>query len=570
MSYCFNPACECPQNLANAQFCQSCGSNLVLHPNDEEISAVSRYRGLKLIGQGGFGRTVLAVDESQPLQPQFVIKQLFPQSSNYATRLAQFRQEAQQLQRLGQHSQIPVGFSHFEHQGYFYLVQEFIEGQNLAQELLKKGIFNELKIRQLLKDLLPVLDYIHHHHVIHRDIKPENIIRRRGSRFNQEGSLVLVDFGAAKLVQERHLPKTETVIGSAAFTAPEQLMGKAVFASDIYSLGVTCIHLLTGISPFDLFDSREGHWVWRDYLKSPVSPELGQVLDKMLQGATNHRYHSAQAVLRQLQPRPVYVGAFPALNRTSEISLHSEQEIDSNPEIITEELIEPTVPFSATKIPRNSIQEQLQQAVFKYPVQLQVNWIKKNQLIVVINRLENDSVNYVNIARLIRQELSKMQLKTLQRVKLLGRVQGHTVPEWKMVLRVGYKTRLKKKIEAVQAHPFYQHFKQLQSQSFWREKLQDRGFILDVLMASMIGFIFCFKLAIIHPILGLFIALGFLKTKHQIAQHRELAINPLFGTVTTLFIVLGASNWRLIHQDFYSIIMAGLFLSLPLVYSKAD
>lgn len=80
------------------------------------------------------------------------------------------------------------------------------------------------------------------------------------------------------------------------YTAPEQLMGKAVFASDLYSLGVTCIHLLTDVPPFDLFDSAEGNWVWRDYLKTPVSDQLGSILDKMLHGATRHRYHSSSNI----------------------------------------------------------------------------------------------------------------------------------------------------------------------------------------------------------------------------------------------------------------------------------
>jgi serine/threonine protein kinase len=106
-------------------------------------------------------------------------------------------------------------------------VQEFIEGKNLAQELLEKGTFDEYKIRQLLKDLLPVLGFIHRHHIIHRDIKPENIIRRRASRIDQAGGLVLVDFGAAKQVTERLLPQTATVIGSAAFTAPRTVNGKS-------------------------------------------------------------------------------------------------------------------------------------------------------------------------------------------------------------------------------------------------------------------------------------------------------------------------------------------------------
>ncbi|MGB3533051.1 MAG: serine/threonine-protein kinase [Microcoleaceae cyanobacterium] len=570
MSYCFNPACEHPQNRSDHQFCESCGSGLVLnfHPGNETLAP--QYRGLKLIGRGGFGRTFLAVDRSQPLQPRCVIKQFLPQFSHSKANVARFRQEAQQLQHLGQHRQIPAGISDFEFNGYFYLVQEFIEGKNLAQELLEKDTFDENKIRQLLKDLLPVLEFVHRHNIIHRDIKPENIIRRRASGVNQAGGLVLVDFGAAKQVTERLLPQTATIIGSAAFTAPEQLMGKAVFASDLYSLGVTCIHLLTGVSPFDLFDGQEGTWVWRDYLKNPVSLELGQVLDKMLQGATNHRYHSAKAVLRQLQPRSQYVAAFPALKNNIKKSVNSEDESSDQSIALLEPVPQPNYRLLPAQNCTNLIQDKLQQAVEKYPIQLQVNWQKQHQLIVVINRLENEPINYMAVARTISQELTQLNIAVIHRVKILGRIQGQTVPEWKIALKVGYKTQVKKKLKACQTHPLYQKAQQLQHQSFWSEKLQDREFILDSLMGLMIGFIFSFKVVILHPVLGILIALGFIKIKQNTKQRGELAINQLFATVATLFVVLGASSWKLIHQDFYSIILAGLFLSLPIFYTKTD
>jgi serine/threonine protein kinase len=569
MSYCFNPACEHPQNLADHQFCESCGSGLVLYPTGNDGMEGTQYRALKLIGQGGFGRTFLAVDQSQPLQPRCVIKQFLPQSSNAQTTVARFRHEAQQLQHLGQHRQIPAGISDFESQGYSYLVQEFIAGKNLAQELLEKGTFDEYKIRQLLKDLLPVLGFIHRHHIIHRDIKPENIIRRRASRIDQAGGLVLVDFGAAKQVTER-LPQTATVIGSAAFTAPEQLMGKAVFASDIYSLGVTCIYLLTGISPFDLFDGQEGTWVWQDYLKTPISIELGQILDKMLQGATNRRYHSAKAVLRQLQPRSQYVAAFPALKDRTKKPLNSEEETLSEATDLLENVPAAKVTALIPQKSPNLIQEKLQKAVKNYPIKLQVNWLKKNQLIVVINRPENEPINYLPIARLISHELAKLDLAAIQRVKILGRIQGQTVPEWKIVLKVGYKTQVKKKLQACQSHPLYQKVQKFQHKSFWIEKLHHREFILDTLMGLMIGFIFSFKIVILHPIVGIFIALGFLQIKHNAMQRGELAMTPLFGTVATLFVVMGASSWKLIQEDFYSIILAGLFLALPIFYTNTD
>ena len=295
MSYCLKFACFHPQNPENVSYCLSCGSKLLLQ----------RYRVLKPIGQGGFGRTFLAVDESNLSKPRCVIKQFFSlnQSANNQQKAAElFHQEALRLNALGKHAQVPELIDYFEQDGYQYLVQEFIDGQNLAQELTEEGAFNELQIRSLLSDLLPVLQFVHDHQVIHRDIKPANIIRRRSDE-----QLVLVDFGAAKYATGTALAQTGTVIGSAEYTAPEQTRGKAVFASDLYSLGVTCIHLLTQIPPFDIFDSSEDAWVWRCYLGYPVSESLGLVIDKLLQNATKRRYQSAQAVLRELNSQQTQV-----------------------------------------------------------------------------------------------------------------------------------------------------------------------------------------------------------------------------------------------------------------------
>ena len=288
MSKCLNP--DCLQTNSKTTFCQKCGSKLLL---------TDRYRALEILGQGGFGRTFLAVDEHKPSQPYCVIKQFLPQAqgtNNQEKAGELFKQEAIQLEHLGKHQQIPELFAYLIQDNRQYLVQEYIEGQNLAQELAQTGAFSEDKIINLLGDLLPVLAFIHQKLVIHRDIKPENIIRRK-----IDNKLFLVDFGAAKAATITALAVTGTVIGSAQYTAPEQAMGKPTFASDLYSLGVTCIHLLTNIEPFDLFDVSESDWVWRDYLKVKINNTLGQVLDKLLQQGTRKRFQTAQEVLEALQ-----------------------------------------------------------------------------------------------------------------------------------------------------------------------------------------------------------------------------------------------------------------------------
>jgi serine/threonine protein kinase len=196
----------------------------------------------------------------------------------------------------GQYPSIPTFLDYFEQDGFQYLVQEFIEGQNLAEILKTDQVFKESEVKALLETMLETIDFLHHRQIIHRDIKPANIIQTLNGRF------VLVDLGAAKLMTGTALGQTGTVIGSAEYVAPEQLRGKAIFASDLYSLGATCVTLLTGMSPFSLFDTSTGSWEWRDYLvQNPVSDSLGQVLDRLLIGPTNQRYGSAKSVLSDLE-----------------------------------------------------------------------------------------------------------------------------------------------------------------------------------------------------------------------------------------------------------------------------
>jgi len=303
MSYCVTPGCLTPQNPDSARFCLSCGSKLWLK---------ERYRSIQPIGCGGFGRTFLAVDEHIPSKPRCVIKQLYVQNpGNGISKKAAdlFHQEAVRLDELGKHPQIPTLLGHFEQNQRLYLIQELIPGPTLTQELQQKGAYNETQIWELLQDLLPVLQYIHTHQVIHRDIKPSNIIRRTSppaapslTKGQKGGDLVLIDFGVAKLLTETALLHTGTIVGSPEYMAPEQIKGKVFPASDLYSLGVTCIHLLTQVPPLDMYDSLNDRWVWRDFLlpEQPVSDRLGKILDKLLQNSIKDRYQSASEVLDAL------------------------------------------------------------------------------------------------------------------------------------------------------------------------------------------------------------------------------------------------------------------------------
>lgn len=254
---------------------------------------IGRYTVVNEIARGGFGRTILAETSNRK---RVVIKQFSPQQYNIGSQaLRLFDQECIRLQELGHHEQIPSFVEYFEERGSRYIVQEFVNGQNLKDELEQYGTFSESQIIALLRDILPVIKFVHDMKVIHRDIKPENIIRR----FSDD-KLFLVDFGASKPISETVLALTGTMIGSPLFVAPEQSRGKATYASDIYGLGLTCAFMLTNISPFDLVDEDEGKWVWQNYCTEGISEDLSLIISKMLSRGLKSRYKSAFDVLEDI------------------------------------------------------------------------------------------------------------------------------------------------------------------------------------------------------------------------------------------------------------------------------
>ncbi|ACK73321.1 serine/threonine protein kinase [Gloeothece citriformis PCC 7424] len=297
MICCLNPDCIHPLNPDGTEVCLSCGTPLV-------TLLQGHYRVIEPLGGGGFGRTYL-MEDLHKFNEQCVLKQLAPQVQGSWARqkaIELFEQEAKRLQQLGKQNQSPTLYAYFKQDNYLYLVQEFIKGKNLLQELQDQGIFNEAKIRQLLNVLLPLLQVIHDQHIIHRDIKPENIIRRES-----DGVPVLIDFGVAKQISATVMVKPGTTIGSFGYAPIEQIeRGEAFPASDLYGLGATCFHLLTDIHPWDLWKKQGYGWSsgWQDHLKQSISPQLRYILDKLLQYDYLHRYQSASQVLEDLHRLP--------------------------------------------------------------------------------------------------------------------------------------------------------------------------------------------------------------------------------------------------------------------------
>ncbi len=264
----------------------------------------NRYKILKVLGSGGFGDTYLAEDTDLPGHPTCVVKQLKPKDTNpnvLPIAKSLFEREAEYLYKLGNaHPQIPKLFAHFEENNEFFLVQEFIEGHNLATELPIGHRLSESATITLLLEILEVLAFVHQNNVIHRDIKLANLMRRQ-----QDGKIVLIDFGAVKdigaLSTDPQGNTNVTVsIGSPGYMPSEQARGKPRLSSDVYAVGMIGIQALTGIAPDSLQeDPNTGEILWRDHVQ--VSNAFAEVLQNMVFYHFSQRYKSAIEALHAIQ-----------------------------------------------------------------------------------------------------------------------------------------------------------------------------------------------------------------------------------------------------------------------------
>ncbi|MCL6434635.1 MAG: protein kinase [Leptolyngbyaceae cyanobacterium HOT.MB2.61] len=341
--YCTRPGCLRPVNhfpdlddpailrTVPQKYCTTCGMPLIL---------AGHYLPLKLLGQGGFGAAFLARDRHTSSLRQCVIKQFQPAGnlSPGQLQVAQelFEREGKALEELGNaHPQIPDSYAFFEltvpsqqpgkQDQFFYLAQEYIDGQTMEEELAQKGVFSSQDVMDLLQAILPVLKFVHENGFIHRDIKPSNIMRHRN------GQLYLLDFGAVKQATKGSIGSKSTGIYSQGFAPPEQVSGSEVYPStDLYALAVTCIMLLTGKDPNELYDSYSNTWKWRSYVPQVADP-LAEVLDRMLLPSPSQRFHSAAEVLETLKRSPTSVSSHSAKSKAKSVPSAS---IPSSPTVL--------------------------------------------------------------------------------------------------------------------------------------------------------------------------------------------------------------------------------------------
>lgn len=257
-----------------------------------------RYKIVELLGCGGFSYTYLAEDTYRPGNPLCVVKYLQPARKDQvfldvARRL--FKSEAEILEVLGQHDQIPQLMAYFEENSQFYLVQEYIEGHPIHEELIPGKRFSDAQVVDFLNDVLQILQFVHSHGVIHRDIKPSNLMRRE-----KDQRIVLIDFGAVKQIQPQHPTENPTVaVGTVGYAPPEQFMGQPRFNSDVYALGMIAIQALTGTPAKYLERDSTTELVWQHLAET--TQELAAVLNKMVCFDFQKRYQSIQDVLFALQ-----------------------------------------------------------------------------------------------------------------------------------------------------------------------------------------------------------------------------------------------------------------------------
>ncbi|QSJ14964.1 serine/threonine protein kinase [Nostoc sp. UHCC 0702] len=296
-------------NNDSNRFCTHCGEPLPL-----AVGQVvnHRYRIIRQLGQGGFGRTYLAEDGNQSHQT-CVLKEFAPQvqqKQDLQKAKELFEREASVLKKL-QHPQIPRFHASLQVQigskDFFLLAQDYIDGDNYSQLLEKRQsqgkTFTEEEVITLLQKILPVLSYIHSQDVVHRDISPDNLILRSSDQLP-----VLIDFGGVKQLPASQgfwftkLAVNHTLLGKKGYAPEEQLrQGKVFFSSDFYSLAVTALVLLTGKEPQKLYDSYQGIWYWGKEINTSIT--LENVLKKMLCYKPSDRYQTAEQILKDL-PTP--------------------------------------------------------------------------------------------------------------------------------------------------------------------------------------------------------------------------------------------------------------------------
>lgn len=353
MSYCFNPKCRKPfdssvniKEITYQNRCQSCESPLLLKPRKDGVKS---YRGIQLIGQGGFGKVIEVEDESGKTKVLKLIRVNNLVGFDNEKINAFFEREVKILSQLN-HSGIPK----IEQDGYFLwpeksrkpsmycFVMEKIDGSNLDKWLSDENNWPipEEQVIIWLEQLLKILEIIHRKNYIHRDIKPSNIMRR------PNGQLVLIDFGAARELTETYYKKfqSESTVGTMVFsshgyTPEEQRNGRAVPQSDFFALGRTFVHILTGKYPAEIPLNDAGNLDWQIYAPN-VSKSFVDLINKLIETSVKNRPQNIRAIFSNIKKirRDIRQNRMPVIFQKPQIIITPEQqEKSTNPQLSSDQ-----------------------------------------------------------------------------------------------------------------------------------------------------------------------------------------------------------------------------------------
>lgn len=286
------PICH-KSNLRRARFCQHCGHDIILNNDNPSHDDPRRYFITKVIKEGGQGAVYMAIDNDGKV---YALKEMLDRFTDPREReeaIERFDEEAELLLKL-KHPRIPVVYSHFKDEGRHYLTMDYIEGEDLDDVLDRQISLPEDEVLELADQICDVLDYLHRSGLIYRDMKPSNIMMDR-----KNGGIKLVDFGIAKLFNPANRGGTQ--IGTPGYAPPEQYQGLATPSSDIYALGATLHHMLTGRDPTD---NAPFSFPPVRSINPKISQNTSDVLDRALQMKPEDRWDSVAEMRDALRRRP--------------------------------------------------------------------------------------------------------------------------------------------------------------------------------------------------------------------------------------------------------------------------
>jgi serine/threonine protein kinase len=265
-----------------------------------------RYRICEELGSGGFAQAYLAEDLRLPKKSKCVVKHLNPTNTDPLFRSKArelFDIEAETLQDLGKHDQIPQLYASIRADGERYLVLEFIDGHPINKDMSSGSTLSANLVAKLVFDVLEILQFVHSKGVIHRDIKPSNLIRR-----HSDGKIVLIDFGTVKQLEEEAIPevgyesKGTLPIGTPGYMSMEQSHGKSSPNGDIFALGMVALQALSGMHPSQFLRGDFGNIEWRSHVE--VEDQFGEIIDRMVSYNPKTRYQNVEQVLQDLEQLP--------------------------------------------------------------------------------------------------------------------------------------------------------------------------------------------------------------------------------------------------------------------------